>query len=329
MPIMLGVAVVVFLFMRLLPGDPVDIMLGESSSVTQAEIDALKTHFDLDKPIHMQLVSYLSRVFRGDLGHSITRSRSVSRLIRETFPATVELALAAISLAILVAIPLGVISAVKHDSALDRASMAGAFLGISMPAFWLGIVLMMIFAVYLKWLPTSGRAPYGFIPKHVTGLYVLDSVLTWDLRALKASLKHLVLPAVTLSAGPLAVMTRVVRSSMVEAMKKDYVTFARAKGVREVSVIVRHALRNALIPAVTVAGLEIGGLLGGNMIVETIFGWPGMGRLVVDGIFGRDYPLVQGAVMVYALTFVLANLSADVLYTWLNPRIILGREVRS
>jgi peptide/nickel transport system permease protein len=328
LPIMLGVAIVVFLFMRLLPGDPVDIMLGEASSVTQAEIDALKRQFDLDKPILHQLTSYLSRVFRGDLGHSITRSQSVSRLIREAFPATVELALAATLLAIVVAVPLGVASAVKHNSILDRLSLSGAFLGISMPAFWFGIVLMMVFSVYLGWLPTSGRAPYGFIPEHITGLYVLDSILAGNLPALKASLKHLILPAITLSAGPLAVMTRVVRSSMVEVMKKDYVTFARAKGVREFSVIVRHALRNALIPAVTIAGLEIGGLLGGNMIVETIFGWPGMGRLVVDGIFGRDYPLVQGAVMVYALTFVIANLSADVLYTWLNPRITLGREVQ-
>ncbi len=325
---MLGVAIVVFLFMRLLPGDPVDIMLGEGSNVTQAEIDALTSQFDLDKPVHIQLMSYLSRVARGDLGNSITRSKPVSRLIKETFPATLELAAAAIILAIIVSVPVGVVSAVKHDSAVDRLSMAGSFLGISMPAFWLGIVLMMVFAVHLGWLPTSSRSLYGFIPKHVTGFYVLDSLLTKNWPALKSSLKHLILPAVTLAAGPLAVMTRVIRSSMVETMKKDYVTFARAKGVKEFHVITKHALRNALIPAVTVTGLEIGGLLGGNMIVETIFSWPGMGRLVVDGIFGRDYSLVQGAVMVYALTFVVVNLLADVLYTWLNPRITLGKEAR-
>lgn len=327
LPIMLGVCIVVFLFMRLLPGDPVDIMLGEASNVTQEEIDALRSQFNLDDPIHVQLGSYFLRVFKGDLGYSISRSANVGKLLLEALPATIELALCATLVALAVAVPLGVVTAVKHRSAVDRVSMAGSFLGISMPAFWLGIVLILVFAVHLKWLPTSGRATYGFLPSHITGLYVLDSVLTSDLLALKDSLRHLILPSIALGAAPAAVITRVIRSSMLEVLRKDYVMFARAKGVAEWSVIIRHALRNALIPAVTVTGLEIGGLLGGNMVVETIFGWPGMGRLVVDGIFSRDYSLVQGAVMLYGFTFVAVNLLADILYTWLNPKLVIGEKV--
>jgi peptide/nickel transport system permease protein len=191
-----------------------------------------------------------------------------------------------------------------------------------MPAFWLGIVLMIIFAVNLKWLPTSGRAAYGIVPEKVTGLYLLDALVTGNWASLKGCLRHLILPSIALGAAPAAVITRVVRSSMLEVLRKDYVTFARAKGVPEFSVILRHAFRNALIPAVTVTGLEVGSLLGGNMIVETIFGWPGMGRLVVvDESSAEDYTLVQAAVMVYALTFVMVNLVADALYTYLNPKI--------
>lgn len=327
LPIMLGVCIVVFLFMRLIPGDPVDIMMGEASNVTQEEIDALRSQFNLDEPIHVQLASYLSRVVRGDLGYSITRSNNVGKILLEALPATVELALSAILVALAIAIPVGIISSVKPNSIGDRASMAGAFLGISMPAFWLGIVLILIFAVNLRWLPTSGRAAYGFVPSHITGFYVLDSLATWNLPALKNSLAHLILPSIALGAAPAAVIARVVRSSMLEVLRKDYVTFARAKGVSEAAVVIKHAFRNALIPAVTVTGLEIGGLLGGNMIIETIFGWPGMGRLVVDGIFSRDYSLVQGAVMVYGLTFVVVNLVSDILYTWLNPRISVGERV--
>lgn len=326
-PIMLGVCIVVFLFMRLIPGDPVDIMLGEASNVTQEEIDALRAQFNLDEPIHVQLATYLTRVLKGDLGYSISRSANVRDLLLEALPATVELALSSITLALLVAVPLGIMTAVRHRSAVDRTSMAASFLGISMPAFWLGIVLILIFAVRLKWLPTSGRATYGFVPTHVTGLYVLDSILTGDVPALKDSLRHLVLPSIALGAAPAAVITRVIRSSMLEVMRKDYVTFARAKGVAEWAVILKHVFRNALIPAVTVTGLEIGSLLGGNMVVETIFGWPGMGRLVVDGIFSRDYSLVQGAVMVYGFTFVAVNLIADILYTWLNPKLVIGEKV--
>jgi len=324
-PIMLGVCLVVFVFMRLIPGDPVDIMIGEASHVTAEELAILRSQFNLDQPIHVQLSRYLVSLLRGDLGYSISRSRDVSKVILEAIPATVELALAAMIFALAVAIPLGVLSSVKHNSAVDRGSMALAFVGISTPAFWLGVMLIIVFAANLRWLPTSGRITYGFAPANITGLYILDSLLTLNVRSLLDSLKHLVLPAIALGAAPCAVITRVVRSEMLEVLRKDYITFARTKGVPEIKVIFKHALRNALIPATTVAGLETGTLLGGNMIIETVFGWPGMGRLVVDGIFSRDYSLVQGSVMVYALTFVLVNLIVDILYTYLNPRISMEK----
>jgi peptide/nickel transport system permease protein len=201
--------------------------------------------------------------------------------------------------------------------------MSFAFLGISMPGFWLGIVLILVFAVSLGWLPVQGRLDSEIALRPVTGFYVLDSILTANGPALWSSLKHLVLPSITLGASVAAIVARVLRSSMLEVLRSDYVQLARAKGAPEWRVVGRHALRNALIPTVTVVGLQVGVLLGGNMIVEMVFGWPGLGRLVVDAIFTRDFPLIQGAVMVYALTFVLANLVVDVLYTYLNPKIAL------
>jgi len=322
-PIMVGIAVVVFAFMRFMPGDPVDIMIGEAGGVTEAEIEMLRAQFQLDKPLPVQLGLYLGRLARGDLGYSIFRSRPVIDVIAETIPATVELAMFSLLFALVVALPIGVVSAVRQYSVLDRVSMAGAFLGISMPAFWLGLIAIIIFSLHLGWFPTSGRITYGLQPQTITGLFVLDALLTANLPALRDALRHLVLPSVTLGAGVAAVVARVVRSSMLEVLRTDYVLLARAKGVAERAVIIRHALRNALIPTVTVVGLQVGTLLGGNMIVETIFGWPGLGRLVVDAIFARDYPLVQGSVMVYALTFVVVNLATDVLYTYLNPKITL------
>lgn len=322
-PIALGVAIAVFIFMRLMPGDPVDIMIGEAGGVTQEEIDALKGELGLDKSLPVQLGTYLTGLVRGDLGYSIPSSRPVAEVILEALPATIELALYSLLFALAVAVPIGVVSALRQQSVIDRTSMAASFLGISMPAFWLGILGIIVFSLHLGWLPTSGRITYGFEPETITGLFTVDALLTGDLPALWDALKHLVLPAATLGAGVAAVVARVVRSSMLEVLRADYVLFARAKGVAERAVTIRHALRNALIPAVTVVGLQVGTLLGGNMIVETVFGWPGLGRVVVDAIFSRDYPLVQAAVMVYALTFVVVNLATDVIYTYLNPKMTL------
>ncbi len=322
-PIMLGVAIIVFMFMRLTPGDPVDLMMGDSGSVTQEEEEALREEFNLDKPLYVQMGYFLSGMARGDLGNSFTRRQPVADIIWQTLPATIELALAATVLALLIAMPIGIISAVRQYSVLDRVAMGGSFLGISMPNFWLGIVLILIFAVKLKMFPVAGRIDYGMELHYTTGFYVIDSILTGNWPAFVSSVKHLFLPAVTLGAAMAAIVARVIRSSMLEVLRQDYVILARAKGLNEFRVVVKHALRNALIPTVTVVGIQIGVLLGGNMIVETVFGWPGLGRLAVDAIFSRDYPLVQGVVMIYALTYVIANLVVDVLYTYINPKISL------
>jgi peptide/nickel transport system permease protein len=322
-PIIFGVAIVVFLFMRLIPGDPVDIMMGQGGFVSQGEIEQLRSEFHLDQPLYVQLWLFLKNAVRGDLGYSYVQKLPVTDLIKERLPATIELATAALLVSLVIALPVGIFSAARQNSVIDRFSMGFAFLGISMPGFWLGIVLILLFAVRLHWLPVQGRVSFEAHLTTVTGFFVLDSLITGNRAALVSSLQHLVLPAVTLAAPVAAVVARVIRSSMLETLRSDYVTLARSKGAPERSVIFKHALRNALIPTVTVVGLQVGVLLGGNMIVETVFSWPGLGRMVVSAIFNRDFPLVQGSVMVYAFTFVAANLIVDVLYTYLNPKISL------
>jgi peptide/nickel transport system permease protein len=322
-PIVFGVAIVVFLFMRLTPGDPVDIMMGEAGYISDGEVENIRREFNLDKPIYVQLYLFLADAVRGDLGNSYTQRQPVSSLIAERLPATIELALGAFVFALLIAIPIGVISAVKQYSFADRIGMAGSFLGISAPRFWIGITMILIFSIYLGLLPVQGRIDYQAELTDVTGFHVLDSILTGNRAALVSSLRHLVLPSLTLGVGMAATVARVLRSSMLEVLRQDYITLARAKGQIEFLVVVKHALRNALLPTVTIMGLQVGALLSGNMIVETVFAWPGLGRLVVAAIFARDFPLVQGTVMVYALIFVTANLMVDILYTYLNPRIAL------
>ena len=322
-PIMFGVAIVVFLFMRLTPGDPVDIMMGQGGAVSAGEMEQLRAEFHLDQPLFIQLWLFLEGAVRGDLGYSYVQKLPVTRLLVERLPATIELATAALLVSLTLALPVGILSAARQNSLLDRFSMAGALLGISMPGFWLGIVLILIFAVRLHWLPVQGRVDFEAQLAPVTGFFVLDSLLSGNRAALISSLKHLALPALTLGAPVAAVVARVIRSSMLETLRSDYVTLARSKGLPEWGVVFKHALRNALIPTVTVVGLQVGVLLGGNMIVETVFGWPGLGRMVVGAIFDRDFPLVQGSVMIYAFTFVIANLVVDVLYTYLNPKITL------
>ena len=322
-PIMFGVAIIVFLSMRLMPGDPVDIMMGDSGSVSAGEIEQLRSEFNLDEPLHIQLWIFLSGAVHGNLGYSYTLKRPAMVLIAERLPATIELALGALTFSLIVAFPIGILSAVKQNSLLDRLSMAGAFLGISMPSFWLGIILIMFFSVNLGWLPVQGRISYDAHLQEITGFFILDSILTRNWAALKSSIEHLILPSIALGAAVTAVIARVLRSGMLETLRSDYVTLARSKGAPEWIVVMKHALRNALIPTVTVVGLQIGILLGGNMIVETVFGWPGLGSLVVNAIYDRDFPLIQASVMVYAFTFVMANLIVDILYTYLNPKITM------
>lgn len=322
-PIMFGVAIVVFMFIRLTPGDPVDIMLGDSGTVTTGEMEQLRSEFHLDEPLHIQLWLFLKDAVRGDLGYSYVLKLPVTTLIAERLPATIELALGALFFSLIIAIPVGILSAVRQNSLIDRLSMGISFLGISMPGFWLGIILILFFSVRLGWLPVQGRIDFDAQLQEVTGFYVLDSIITRNKEALVSSLKHLVLPSIALGAAVTAIVARVLRSSMLETLRSDYVTLARSKGAPESSVVMKHALRNALIPTVTVVGLQVGILLGGNMIIETVFSWPGLGSMVVDAIFNRDFPLVQGSVMIYAFIFVMANLIVDLLYTYLNPKITL------
>ena len=290
-PIMLGVTIIVFLFMRLTPGDPVDIMMGQGGAVGVGEMEQLRHEFHLDEPLSTQLWLFLRDASHGDLGYSYTQKRPVGELIAERLPATIELAAGAMFFALLVSVPIGIISAVKQHSLIDQFAMAGSFLGISMPTFWLGIVLILIFAVHLRWLPVQGRISFGTGLHEITGFYILDSLLTRNWEALVSSIEHLILPSITLGAAVAAIVARVLRSGMVETLRQDYVTLARAKGQTEFLVVMKHTLRNALIPTVTVVGLQVGTLLGGNMIVETVFGWPGLGRMVVRAIFERDFPL--------------------------------------
>ncbi len=322
-PIIFLVAIVVFFFIRLTPGDPVDIMMGQGGTVSEGEIEQLREEFNLDEPLHVQLWLFLKEAVQGNLGYSYVLKRPVTTLIAERLPATIELAMGALILSLIIAFPIGIISAVRQNSSLDRFSMAGAFLGISMPGFWLGIILILLFSVRLHLLPVQGRIDYDANLEQITGFFVLDSILTRNRVALLSSLEHLILPSITLGAPVAAVVARVLRSSMLETLRSDYVTLARSKGAPEQRVVLKHALRNALIPTVTVVGLQVGILLGGNMIIEEVFGWPGLGRMVVDAIFDRDFPLIQGSVMIYAFTFVMANLIVDVMYTYLNPKISL------
>jgi peptide/nickel transport system permease protein len=240
------------------------------------------------------------------LGYSYILKQPVTILIAERLPATIELALGALFLSLIIALPIGILSAVRQNSLVDRFSMGGAFLGISMPGFWLGIILILLFSVRLGWLPVQGRIDYDAQLQEVTGFYVLDSLITRNKDALISSLEHLVLPSIALGAAVTAIVARVLRSSMLETLRSDYVTLARSKGASEWSVVMKHALRNALI-----------------MIIETVFGWPGLGSMVVNAIFNRDFPLIQGSVMIYAFVFVMASLIVDILYTYLNPKITL------
>lgn len=290
-PILFLVATLVFSLIHLIPGDPVEILLGESAR--EADVQALRARLGLDRPLGAQYMAFLSGLVRGDLGISVASGRPVTEVIGEHYPATLELALAGMMVALLIALPLGVSAALQRDRWVDHGSRFFALLGVSIPNFWLGPVLILLFSVHWNLLPVSGRG-------------------TW---------RHLVLPAVTLGTALAGLLTRMVRSSLTEELRRPYLATARAKGLSRPEVVVRHALSNALIPVVTVVGLQFGALLTGTIITETIFSWPGLGRLLIQAIRTRDYPLVQAGVLIIAVTYVLVNLATDVVYSWLDPRI--------
>jgi peptide/nickel transport system permease protein len=318
-PVLLGVTLIAFALIHLAPGDPVRTMLGQHA--TQQEINEIRTKYGLDQPLYIQYFIWLGDVLQGDLGKSILSRENVSTEIASRFPNTIELAIAAMLFATVVGVIAGIISATKQYSIADYSVMGIALFGISMPVFWLGIMLMMIFGVFLGWLPIGGRIDL-LIPFHrVTGFMILDSIITGNGAALISVLRHLILPSIALGTIPMAIIARTTRSSMLEVLRQDFIRTERAKGLSEIKVIYKHAIRNAMVPVVTVIGLNFGLLLSGAILTETVFSWPGVGRLVVDAVYARDYPLVIGCILVFALVFVIVNLITDILYTYIDPRI--------
>ncbi len=321
-PVLLGISLIVFVMITLTPGDPVDIMLGDQLA-TQEQIDSLRRDMGLDLPAPRRFIRFLANALHGEFGLSFFHRRPVMTVILERLPATIELTVISMLIALLTAVPLGVLAAVKRGSWFDGLATAGSMFGVSMPGFWFGILLIMLFSVFWRILPVSGRIGFEYEAAGLTGFVLLDSLLLWEWGLLGDALRHMIMPAITLGLSMGAILMRVTRTSMLEVLSMDYITFAEAKGLRRTRVLLRHALKNALIPTVTVAAMETGSLLGGNMIVETVFGWPGIGRLMVEGIFARNYPLVQATVLLYAVTYVLLNFVADLLYTVLNPKVRL------
>lgn len=290
-PVLLGVSIVVFVMIRLIPGDPAELMAGQAA--TREVVQTIRESLGLDRPLVIQYAYFLRNAVRGDLGKSLFNGEPVREELAQRFPRTLRLALASIAVALLIGVPAGIVSASRQLSWIDSLVMVAALAGVSMPVFWLGLNLILIFAVRLHWLPAIGHE-------------------TW---------KHLLLPSITLGAASAAIIARMTRSSMLEVLRQDYVRTARAKGVAEQTVIGRHALRNALIPVVTVVGLQFGTLLSGAVLTESVFAWPGVGRLLVDAVLARDYPIIQGTVLLIATTFVLLNVVVDTAYAVLDPRI--------
>jgi peptide/nickel transport system permease protein len=318
-PVLFGVSIVVFFMVRAIPGDPAQIMLGQQA--TQEQVQQIRENMGLDKPIFVQYGLFLKDALRGDLGDSIVTGRPVTTELLTRLPATFELVAFAMLIAILVGVPVGVISAVRQYSLLDKTTSVLALTGISMPIFWLAMVLVVIFGVNLELLPFPGRLDPTTGITAITGLVLVDSLLTLNFAGFWDGLLHLIMPALALATIPMAVIMRMTRSSMLEVMNEDYVRTARAKGVVPWRVIFKHALRNAMLPTITVIGLQVGLLMVGAIITETIFSWPGIGLYTYTSISSRDYASIQGVVLYAALLFVLINLIVDILYAILDPRV--------
>ncbi len=324
-PTLLGVVTLVFFMIALSPGDPARVMLGERASAEQLE--KLRMELGLDQPLGRQYLIYMGRVLRGDLGKSILTQQKITEELRQRLPATIELAVSATLFASIVGIILGVAAACKRNTWVDYSTMTGALVGVSMPVFWLALVLIMIFSVSLDWLPTGGRIDVRIYFRPITNFFLIDGVVLL-LRGEGAevfvnSVKHLLLPTVALGTIPLAIIARTTRSSMLEVLKQDYIKTARAAGVAEFNVIYRYALKNALLPVITVIGIQFGALLSGAILTETIFAWPGIGKWIYHSISARDFPAVQGGILFVSFFFVAINLIVDLLYSVINPRIRL------
>jgi peptide/nickel transport system permease protein len=320
-PVLLGISLLVFMFLHLIPGDPAVTLLGDRATPDQVAV--LRERMGLNEPLPLQYLSFLGNLVTFNLGTSIFTGVPIWDEIRLRWPATFELSVVAMLIALVLGIPAGVIAAVRKNSLVDNLTMSGSLLGVSMPVYWLGLLLVYLFAVNLQWLPPSGRigVDIGYTFQPITGFYIFDALIQGDFRALGNILSHLVLPALTLSTIPLAILARITRSAMLEVLSQDYIRTARAKGVLEFWVVAKHALKNAMLPVVTIVGLEFGTLLGGAILTETIFAWPGIGKWIYEGILQRDYPVVQGGVVFVAFVFVFVNLIVDISYAFLDPRI--------
>jgi peptide/nickel transport system permease protein len=321
-PILIGLSLLVFFWIRALPGGPAEALLGERA--TPEAVAAIERQYGLDQPVYVQYWHFVKKTASFDFGDSITSRQPVLEELRLRFPATVELAIAAMLFSTFLGIPLGFIAAKKHDTWIDHGSLFASLLGISIPIFFLAILLKYIFAVQLGWLPTVGRLSVLIDLEHPTNFYVLDAILTGNWEALWDAIKHLILPAIALGTIPLAIIARITRAAVLDVQNEDYVRTARAKGVHPRAVDIRHVLRNALLPVSTIIGLQVGLLLSGAVLTETVFAWPGMGQWLVQAIEDRNYPVLQGGILFLALVFVLVNLIVDVSYAFINPRIRLS-----
>jgi len=320
LPTFIGITLLVFSLIRLLPGNPVEALSGERG-MDPERYTRLMHEFGLDRPLPVQYAEYVWKALHGDLGLSTVTHESVFAEFVARFPATIELSAVALLLALAVGLPAGIIAAVKRNTVWDYSVMGASLAGFSMPIFWWGLLLILTFSVGLGWTPVSGRIAVEFDIPPVTGFMLIDSLLGGDKGAFKSALSHLILPAIALGTIPLAVIARMTRSSMLEVLREDYVRTARAKGASSFRVIGIHALRNALIPVVTTIGLQVGTMLAGAILTETIFSWPGIGKWLVEAIGRRDYPVVQGGLLMSATAVILVNLSVDLLYGVINPRI--------
>lgn len=335
LPTLIGVTLIIFLFQRLIPGDPAVAMLGEHA--TQENVERIREQFGLNRPAFLdrealangdlagffdsQYIRYIDRLLHFDLGNSIHRRIPVLETLGERFPATMELAMLSMFIALLIGLPIGIASAARRNSTLDGVTMVGSLIGVSMPIFWLGIMEIMLFSVFLKWLPSGGRLSTGIVITPITNFLFLDSILTGNFPGFIDALKHIAMPAMALATIPTAIIARMTRSSMLDVLQEDYIRTATAKGLAERIVLFRHALKNAFLPVITIIGIQVGTLLAGAVLTETIFSWPGIGKWVYDSILGRDYPIVQGVTLLIAIIFLLVNLIVDISYATIDPRI--------
>ena len=319
LPVLLLVAIIIFSLVRLIPGDPAVALLGEGA--TDQQVAALRTQLRLDEPLLDQFTGYIGGLLQGDWGKSLRTNRAIRTELLQRLPATIELSLLALFLALLVGLPLGLFSAVWANKSFDHISRVLALIGVSAPVFWLALVLQVVFAIYLGLLPVSGRLDVFLRPPRITGFLLLDSLLLADGQLFWSALSHLLLPAGVLAAFLAATIARLLRTSMLEELQQDYVRTARSKGLGSRAVLIRHVLRNSLLPTITITGLKFAELLGGAILTETVFAWPGMGRYMFEAIKSRDYPVIQGGTLLFALIFILSSLLVDSLYGYLNPRI--------